>query len=301
MTGPRQRLQPGGALVIVMTRWSKKDLTGKLIKKMMQDKNADQWELIEFPAILPSGKSLWPEFWKLEELESIKASVPPSKWAAQYMQRPTGEGISIIPKEWFKIWPNDAPPACEYLIQSYDTAFLKSERADFTAITTWGVFYPEGKINDEMFPGGQAHIILIDCVKERLDFPELKREAIRLYEYWDPDSVIIETKATGIPLTQELRRLGIPINTYSPNKGQDKIARLNSVSPMFQEGKVWVPENRWAEELMEEVTDFPNVEHDDLVDSTTLALIRFRNGGFLRLDSDYDDEEEYYPKVRAYY
>ena len=301
MTGPRQRLQPGGAIVIVMTRWSKKDLTGKLIKKMMQDKNADQWELIEFPAILPSGKSLWPEFWKLEELESIKASVPPSKWAAQYMQRPTGEGISIIPKEWFKIWPNDAPPACEYLIQSYDTAFLKSERADFTAITTWGVFYPEGKINDEMYPGGQAHIILIDCVKERLDFPELKREAIRLYEYWDPDSVIIETKATGIPLTQELRRLGIPINTYSPNKGQDKIARLNSVSPMFQEGKVWVPENRWAEELMEEVTDFPNGEHDDLVDSTTLALIRFRNGGFLRLDSDYDDEEEYYPKVRAYY
>ena len=152
-----------------------------------------------------------------------------------------------------------------------------------------------------MYPGGQAHIILIDCVKERLDFPELKREAIRLYEYWDPDSVIIETKATGIPLTQELRRLGIPINTYSPNKGQDKIARLNSVSPMFQEGKVWVPENRWAEELMEEVTDFPNGEHDDLVDSTTLALIRFRNGGFLRLDSDYDDEEEYYPKVRAYY
>tara|TARA_Y100000356_G_scaffold78381_1_gene64764 strand:- start:1012 stop:2340 length:1329 start_codon:yes stop_codon:yes gene_type:complete len=301
MTGPRQRLQPGGAIVIVMTRWSKKDLTGKLIKKMMQDKNADQWELIEFPAILPSGKSLWPEFWKLEELESIKASVPPSKWAAQYMQRPTGEGISIIPKEWFKIWPNDAPPTCEYLIQSYDTAFLKSERADFTAITTWGVFYPEGKINDEMYPGGQAHIILIDCVKERLDFPELKREAIRLYEYWDPDSVIIETKATGIPLTQELRRLGIPINTYSPNKGQDKIARLNSVSPMFQEGKVWVPENRWAEELMEEVTDFPNGEHDDLVDSTTLALIRFRNGGFLRLDSDYDDEEEYYPKVRAYY
>ena len=301
MTGPRQRLQPGGAIVIVMTRWSKKDLTGKLMKKMMQDKNADQWELIEFPAILPSGKSLWPEFWKLEELESIKASVPPSKWAAQYMQRPTGEGISIIPKDWFKIWPNEKPPTCEYLIQSYDTAFLKSERADYTAITTWGVFYPEGKINDQLYAGGEAHIILIDCVKERLDFPELKREALRLYEYWNPDSVIIETKASGIPLTQELRRLGIPINTYSPNKGHDKIARLNSVSPIFQDGKVWVQENRWAEELMEEITDFPNGEHDDLVDSTTLALIRFRNGGFLKLASDYDDEEEYYPKIRAYY
>ena len=301
MTGPRQRLQPGGAIVIVMTRWSKKDLTGKLVRKMMQEKAADQWKVIEFPAILPSGNPLWPEFWKLDELETIRASVPPSKWAAQYMQRPTGEGISIIPKEWFNIWPNDNPPNCEYLIQSYDTAFLKNERADFTAITTWGVFYPEGKIDDELYNGEEAHLILLDCIKERFDFPELKREAMRLYEHWEPDTVIIETKASGIPLTQELRRLGIPINTYSPNRGQDKIARLNSVSPIFQDGKIWVPDNRWAEELMEEVTDFPNGEHDDLVDATTLALMRFRAGGFLQLKSDFSDEEEYYPRVRVYY
>ena len=301
MTGPRQRLQPGGAIVIVMTRWSKKDLTGKLVRKMMQEKAAAQWKVIEFPAILPSGNPLWPEFWKLDELETIRASVPPSKWAAQYMQRPTGEGISIIPKEWFNIWPNDNPPNCEYLIQSYDTAFLKNERADFTAITTWGVFYPEGKIDDELYNGEEAHLILLDCIKERFDFPELKREAMRLYEHWEPDTVIIETKASGIPLTQELRRLGIPINTYSPNRGQDKIARLNSVSPIFQDSKVWVPDNRWAEELMEEVTDFPNGEHDDLVDATTLALMRFRAGGFLQLKSDFSDEEEYYPRVRVYY
>ena len=301
MTGPRQRLQPGGAIVIVMTRWSKKDLTGKLVRKMTQEKAADQWKVIEFPAILPSGNPLWPEFWKLDELETIRASVPPSKWAAQYMQRPTGEGISIIPKEWFNIWPNDNPPNCEYLIQSYDTAFLKNERADFTAITTWGVFYPEGKIDDELYNGEEAHLILLDCIKERFDFPELKREAMRLYEHWEPDTVIIETKASGIPLTQELRRLGIPINTYSPNRGQDKIARLNSVSPIFQDSKVWVPDNRWAEELMEEVTDFPNGEHDDLVDATTLALMRFRAGGFLQLKSDFSDEEEYYPRVRVYY
>jgi len=301
MAGPRQRLQPGGAIVIVMTRWSKKDLTGKLTRKMSQTEAADQWELIEFPAILPSGRSLWPEYWNIGELESIKASVPPSKWAAQYMQRPTGEGISIIPKDWFKVWPDEKPPECNYLIQSYDTAFLKTERADFTAITTWGVFQPEGKIEDELYNGQEAHLILLDCVKERLDFPELKREAIRLYEHWKPDTVIIETKASGIPLTQELRRLGIPINTFSPNRGQDKIARLNSVSPIFQDGKVWVPENRWAEELMEEVSDFPNGEHDDLVDATSLALMRFRTGGFLKLASDWEDEEEYYPKIRQYY
>ena len=301
MTGPRQRLQPGGAIVIVMTRWSKKDLTGRLIKKMAQDKGADQWEVIEFPAILPSGKPLWGNFWKLEELESIKASVSPSKWAAQYMQRPTGEGISIIPKKWFKVWDEDKPPKCKYIIQSYDTAFLKSERADFTAITTWGVFYPEGQIGEDLYAGGEAHLILIDCIKERFDFPELKNEALRLYSYWDPDVVIIEAKASGIPLVQELRRIGIPVNTFSPGKGQDKIARLNSVSPIFQDGRVWVPENRWGEELMEEVTDFPNGENDDLVDATTLALARFREGGFLQLTTDYHEDEIFFNQQRVYY
>tara|TARA_R100001224_G_scaffold113268_1_gene98062 strand:+ start:1474 stop:3003 length:1530 start_codon:yes stop_codon:yes gene_type:complete len=301
MAGPRQRLQPGGAIVIVMTRWSKKDLTGRLIKKMAQDEGADQWKLIEFPAILPSGKSLWENFWSLEELKTIKASVSPSKWASQYMQRPTGEGISIIPKDWFKIWDQDTPPACDYLIQSYDTAFLKSERADFTAITTWGVWYPEGQIGEERYNGDEAHLILLDCIKERFDFPELKAEALRLYDYWDPDTVIIESKASGIPLVQELRRVGIPVNTFSPGKGQDKIARLNSVSPIFQDGRIWVPENRWGEELIEEVSDFPGGENDDLVDATTLALARFRQGGFLSLSTDYEDEYDYPRKQRVYY
>ncbi len=301
MAGPRQRLQPGGAIVIVMTRWSKKDLTGRLIRKMAQDQGADQWKVIEFPAILPSGNSLWKEYWTLNELESIKASVSPSKWAAQYMQRPTGEGISIIPKEWFKVWDENKPPKCDYIIQSYDTAFLKSERADFTAVTTWGVFYPEGKIGEEMYQGNEAHLILIDCIKERFDFPELKNEALRLYEYWTPDTVIIEAKASGIPLVQELRRIGVPVNTFSPGKGQDKIARLNSVSPIFQDGRIWVPDNRFGEELMEEVSDFPGGENDDLVDATTLALARFREGGFLQLTSDYFEEEVYYGGQRVYY
>jgi len=301
MAGPRQRLQPGGAIVIVMTRWNKKDLTGRLIKKMAQDPGADQWEVIEFPAILPSGKPLWNNFWKLEELESIKASVSPGKWAAQYMQRPTGEGISIIPKDWFMIWDAEKPPKCDYLIQSFDTAFLKSERADYTAITTWGVFYPEGKIGEEHYHGDEAHLILIDCIKERYDFPELKAEALRLYEYWQPDTIIIEAKASGLPLVQELRRIGIPVNTFSPGKGQDKIARLNSVSPIFQDGRVWIPDNRWGEELMDEVSDFPNGENDDLVDATTLALARFREGGFLTLSSDYFEEEEPYQGERVYY
>ena len=300
MTGPRQRLQPGGAIVMVMTRWSKKDLTGRVVKKMMESDEADQWEIIELPAILPSGKPLWAGYWPLPELEKIKASISPSKWTAEYMQNPTGEGASIINRDWFKIWDRDDPPKVEYIIQSYDTAFLKTERADYSAITTWGVFYPEGKIGDEEYPGNEAHVILMDSVRARLSFPELKEKALEQYKEWDPESVIIEGKASGMPLTQELRALGIPVQNFTPSRGQDKIARVNACTPLFSGGYVWVPENNWAEQLMDEVSDFPYGEHDDLVDSTTQALMRFRQGGFVKLGTDYE-EEPVYRRKRVYY
>ena len=300
MTGPRQRLQPGGAIVMVMTRWSKRDLTGRVVKRMMEDKEADQWEIIELPAVLPSGKSLWEGYWSLAELNKIKASISPSKWAAEYMQNPTGEGAVIINRDWIKIWKPESPPRVDYIIQSYDTAFLKTERADFTAITTWGVFYPEGKIDEDFYNGEEAHIILLNSIKERFNFPELKEKALSEYKHWEPDTVIIEGKASGMPLTQELRALGIPVQNFVPSKGADKIARVNACTPLFSGGYVWVPETNWGEELVDEVTDFPNGEHDDLVDSTTQALMRFRQGGFLTLESDYADEPIYRRK-RVYY
>ena len=293
-SGPRQRLQPGGTIILVMTRWSKKDLTGQLLKAQMSDLKADKWELIEFPAIMPSGKPVWEEFWKIEELEGIRASLPHGKWAAQWMQEPTGGEGAIIKKEWINIWEKSEPPVAEYIIQSHHTAFLKSERADYSAITTWGVFY-----KDE---GGEPNIILLDSIKDRYDFPELKEIAYENYIHWDPDVVIIEAKASGLPLTQELRKMGIPVQNYSPNRGQDKIVRANAVAPLFESGMVWVPETRWAEELVEELTEFPNGEHDDLVDSTTQALLRFRQGGFLKHPKDYEDEPlGYEAKSFVYY
>jgi predicted phage terminase large subunit-like protein len=294
-SGPRQRLQPGGAIVVVMTRWSKKDLTGQVLKAAAQ-RSGEEWEVIEFPAILPSGNALWPEFWSIQELEALRQELPNGKWMAQYQQEPTSDVSAIIKREWWKVWDKDNPPFCSYLIQSWDTAFLKSERADYSACTTWGIFeHPDdtGK--------NQSNIILLNAFKERMEFPELKERAFEEHKYWNPDSMIIEAKAAGSPLIFELRAMGIPVQEFTPSRGNDKIARLNAVADIFASGRVWVPNTHWAEELVEEVASFPSGEHDDLVDSMTQALLRYRQGGFLRLASDEPEPTRYFKRRREGY
>lgn len=280
-SGPRQRLQPGGKIVVVMTRWSLKDLTGSLIGAQKGIKS-DQWEMIEFPAILPDEKPVWPEYWKLSELESVKASLSIQKWNAQWMQNPTSEEGSIIKRDWWRKWDKDYIPELYHVIQSYDTAFLKKETADFSAITTWGVFYPN--------PDSGPNLILLDAIKERLEFPELRRRALEQYHYWKPESVVIESKASGLPLTYELRKMGIPVINFTPSKGNDKHSRINAVAPLFESGQIWAPEASFAEEVIEECAAFPFGDHDDLVDSMTQALMRFRQGGFIEHPEDYKDE-----------
>ncbi len=294
-SGPRQRLQPGGAIIIVMTRWHKRDLTGKIIKTSVQREGMDEWELIEFPAIMPSGKALWPEFWRLEELEALRSELPAPKWNAQYQQDPSSEEGALVKREWWKIWEDERPPPCEFIIQSWDTAFLKTQRSDYSACTTWGVFY-----NPDDDGVSQPNIILLDAYKERLEFPELKKCAMEMYQEFEPDACIVEAKAAGTPLIFELRAMGIPVSEYTPSRGNDKISRVNAVSDLFASGIVWCPGTRFAEEVIEEFAAFPAGEHDDLVDSSTQALLRFRQGGFLRLNSDEEDEPFYARKAEYY-
>ena len=292
-SGPRQRLQPGGSIIIVMTRWGKKDLTGRLIAAQGGDIMADKWEVVEFPAILPSDKPLWPEFWNKDALLSIKGSLPVGKWNAQWQQTPTTSESAIVKREWWQMWEKEDIPPCKYILQAYDTAFSKKESADYSAITTWGVFQPE--------EGGPDHIILLDAQRDRWNFPELKNKAYEEYEYWEPDMVIIEAKATGTPLIDELRLRGIPALGFSPGKGKDKITRMHMVAPLFEAGVVWAPEDKkFANEVIEEVVSFPNGDYDDFCDSMTLALMRFRQGGFVSLDGEDDEEDTYRPK-REYY
>lgn len=292
-SGPRQRLQPGGSIVIVMTRWSLKDLTGKLLKAQGSDVMSDQWDVVEFPAILPSDKVLWPEFWKKDELLRVKASLSLGKWNAQWQQNPVAEEGAIIKKEWWNKWEKKEIPPVSYIMQSYDTAFSKKETADYSAITTWGVFKPN--------EGDPEAIILMDAQRGRWDFPELKAKALQEYNYWEPDMVIVEAKATGTPLTDELRATGVPVVNYTPSKGRDKHTRMHMVAPIFESGKVWAPDRRFAEEVIDECAAFPHGDNDDYCDSMSMALIRYRKGGFVRLDSDEEEDDITVVHSRQYY
>ena len=298
-TGPLQRLMPGGAIIIIMTRWGKLDLTGRLLDYQTKNPESDPWEVVELPAILnedtASEKSLWPEQWPLDSLKQKKAAMDPQYWNAQYMQNPVSNTAAIISRKLWRIWVPDEPPRCDMILQTWDTAYEAKTSADYSACTTWGVFYNEEEGND-------AQLILLDAFKDRMEFPELKAVALKHYKEWEPDALLIEKKAAGAPLIQELRRTGIPVSEFSPSRGNDKVVRLNAIADMFTSNKVWVPDTRWAREVIEELAAFPNGDNDDFVDCVSLALMRFRQGGFIKTSTDERDEPAFFKRrARAYY
>jgi predicted phage terminase large subunit-like protein len=284
-------------LVSHNTRWSKRDLTGQIINSAAKNNSTDIWDVIEFPAVLPSGKSLWPEYWSLEALDAVKAEIPNAKWQAQYQQNPTSEEGALIKREWWREWEKEDPPKnIDFILMSWDTAFEKHNKADYSALTVWGVFEYDGDDGEK-----RPNIIVLDAVKKRVEFPELKQWAIEAYREWNPDGVIIEKRASGAPLIYELRRMGIPVQEYTPTKGNDKISRINSIADIFASGFVWAPQTRWADELIDDVASFPAGEHDDLVDTVSQAMLRFRQGGFVRTSSDEEYEQQNYSRRRRPY
>jgi len=299
-TGARTRLMPGACVATVMTRWHMGDLSGRLLQDMVRKPDGDQWDLVEFPAIFEGDppRSLWPEQWTIEELLRTRETMPPFQWSAQYMQKPTTGDSSIVKREWWQKWEDPDPPPCSYIIMAMDTASEKNTRADYTSVTVWGVF---DRDNAEGYP--ENHIILLNAVKERWEFPTLKRRTLELYKEWEPDWLVVEKKSSGTQLYQELRAGGVPVQEFTPHRGTgDKVARLNAVTDILASGFVWYPEGRrWAEDLVDEVCGFPNMQHDDQVDSSVLALTRFRTGGFLRLPNDVSDDRDFVPRRANYY
>ena len=281
------------------TRWGKKDPIGRALQWAEDNPASAQWTEVRFPAILPSGKSLWAEQWPIDQLLSKKASMLPQFWSAQYMQEPTSEEGALIKREWWKMWDKEAPPSVEYIIQSWDTAHEAKNSADFSACTTWGVWSTED---------GESRLILLDAIKGRWEFPELKIKVLEQWKQWEPESLIVEKKAAGAPLIQELRRMNIVVQEVSPSRkglgvSNDKRARINAIADLFFSGLVWAPDKRWAHEVINETAEFPNGEHDDYVDTVSQALNRYRAGGFLRAPTDYNDDNDtdFRSRQKAYY
>lgn len=306
--GPLQRLMPGGRIIMVGTRWGKQDPIAKAIQ-WSKDKKAEgalPWHEVRFPAVMDverEGKtqtvSLWPEQWSLSELMSKKAGMRPAFWAAQYMQEPTSDSAALLKREHWNIWLLDEPPEIDTVIQVWDTAHETKNKSDYSACTTWGVWFNEEKHRNEL--------MLLNAVKARWEFPELKRQARAQADAWKPDHLLVEKKAAGAPLIQELRAMELFVEEYSPSRGKvghsnDKFARVNAISTIFEDGCVWMPDTQWAREVREECADFPSGEHDDYVDTVTMACMRFRQGGYLKLSGDEDEDAELtHPRTAAYY
>jgi predicted phage terminase large subunit-like protein len=288
--GPLQRLMPGGKIVMIGTRWGKKDPIGRALAWAENNPNSTPWTEVRFPAILPSGKSLWPEQWPVDQLLAKKAGMQPQFWAAQYMQEPTSEEGAILKREWWQIWEKDDPPDVEFVIQVWDTAHDTKSHNDFSACITWGVWFNEETRRHE--------IIMLNAVKGRWEFPQLKQKAMDEYKEWQPECLLIEKKAAGAPLIQELRQMELIVEDYSPSRAgagvsNDKRARVNSVAPMLFDKVVWAPDHRWAFEVINECAEFPHGEHDDFVDcfvagtqilladGTTRAIERVQEGEFV--------------------
>ena len=299
----RQRMQPGGAILQLATRWGKRDLTGRIIEHAIENGSISDWKIFEFPAIMPSGKPLWPEFWSIEELLSVKRDIAPSRWNAQYQQQPTSEQNAVVPRSAWRPWEG-RPPECEFIIQAWDTAYTSKTSADYSACATWGIFHTENA-EGKLVPNA----ILLHAYRNRMEFPQLKEIARELYRDWRPDSVIIEAKSAGLPLLYELRMGGIPCQDYTPTKGADKLVRLNSVADLFTSGLCWFSTDskhiNAIERTIDELNDFPSGTNDDLLDATVMCLMRFKQGLFIGESKSFDDEpsddEQVYKRVRRYY
>lgn len=299
LTGPRQRLQPGAAVAIIATRWSKIDLIGQLLADA-RERGADKWKEIKIPALIGDEESYWPEYWPVEELQATKRAIVATgslwRWNAQYMQDPTSEEGALIKSHWWKFWEKRALPRCDFIIQAWDTASRTTQRSNYSVCTTWGVFH-----NEEQ---GCSNIILLDCWRDKLEFPDLKKQALALYKEWEPDSCVIEQKSAGEALITEFRRMGLYVEDYTPTRGDgDKVARVNAVTDIFASGVVWILNKEWTSIVLDEAQTFPMGQNDDIVDTIAMALSRFRRGNFITLESDevdLEDEADFAKEVDYY-
>jgi predicted phage terminase large subunit-like protein len=279
-----------GSIVVCQTRWHTDDITGWLLKEHKHEK----WVVLNLPAINKKGEALWPEKYPLKVLNNIKTTLPRRDWEALYQQKPFIEEGGIFKRQWWNKWPDHKPlPECSFILQSWDTATtdkdLKSN--SYSARTTWGVF----KRADDEVP----NVILLDRWKERVEFPELEKEALRTYQEYQPDKVIIEKKSSGQQLIQILRRMGLPLVEFLPEKVGDKTARAYAAQFMFENGRVYYPDRRWAEDVIDDLAQFSPSSPNDITDTVTMAIIWLQKSWLLQhseMKDDLAEEDDDLPK-----
>lgn len=261
------RLHPGAAVVVISTRWHEDDLCGWLLREHAHE----GWDVLSLPAIAETtgadwrkeGEALWPERYTIRDLERIRLTTGGANWAALYQQRPAAIEGAIFKREWWKFFT--VAPEFKRVVQFWDTAFKSGTENDYSVCTTWGET--------------ETGYYLLDLWRERIEFPELKRTAILLADTWRPASVLVEDKASGQSLVQELQReTRLPVLPWKVDK--DKVARATAVTPLVEAGRVFLPDRApWLLAYIDELSSFPTAPHDDQVDSTTGALAYLTQGG----------------------
>ena len=305
-SGLRTRVMPNGAIIIINTRYHFDDICGWLLKQQEEIEMQNKWDVIRIPAWLdeeaaklldlPVGSSYFPE-WKPKEVleideQEIKASNGSRYWNALYMQDPQPDAGGIIKKKWFQIWEDEEPPPCDFIIQTYDTAFSTKSTADNSVIQTWGIFPSMETDPTTGREHTEGNLILLSNMYGRYEYPELRRLAQDMYQDYKPDVCIVEKKASGQSLIQDMRRSKLPVLEYMPDR--DKVSRVYAASPFLEAGKVWIPDTEWSQALFDESIQFPNAAHDDMVDCMTMAIIYMRDSWNLIHpdDVDIDDFED---------
>lgn len=282
--GFRSRKLPDSKIVLVNTRWHVEDLSGYLLDKAARNGRVDQWEVISIPAILdadsanylmlPAGESYWPEYITMDDLISTREGLARADWASLYLQSPTGEDGNIFAKDDFQDWEDDDPPECDEIIQTLDTAFSERTKADNSVIQTWGIFHLK-LTGDKGHTYEEPNAILLNQIAGKWGYPELRRKAREQYDMFRPDRVIIEQKASGQSLIQDMKLNGLPILPFQPDR--DKVARAHAVTGIVERQRVWMPlKKKYAAELLQEALEFPKGAHDDRVDAMVMALLYFR-------------------------
>lgn len=306
------RLVPGGFIILVMTRYHLDDIAGRLLAASKTE-HGDKWEVLSLPALAKDadplgrkpGEPLWPEWQNKKELERIKAqpSMSTRMFSALYQQEPVAESGNIVKRNWIKIWPHQEPPKCEFILQSYDTAVSKKATAAYSVCQTWGVF----KEPERDLPA----MILLARWRERVEYPDLRKMAIRLnFNFLDdrrdmpmknpaqrsPDLIIVEGAPVGKPLIQDLRNAGVSVSEFPAQRYGSKESRLRLSLDLLENGRVWVPglppnftqPRRFAEEWIQSMISWPSGDSMDDCDAFSQCAIRLRTSGWVRNADDPD-------------